>query len=86
MKSSSIKSWEKLLLLLAYASPFVFPLYLVRFSVYGIPFTVLESFCYLFFAVFMLAVMLKTRKIRRDRPARFYYLSAVVLILGATMG
>ncbi|MBU0706270.1 O-antigen ligase family protein [Patescibacteria group bacterium] len=86
MKSSSIKSWEKLLLLLAYASPFVFPLYLVRFSVYGIPFTVLESFCYLFFAVFLLAVLLKTRKIRWERPARWYYLSAFVLFLGATLG
>lgn len=86
MKSSSVKSWEKLLLFLAYVSPFVFPLYLLRFKVFGIPFTVLEGFCYLFFAVFMLAVILGRRKISWERPARWYYLVAFILFLGATLG
>lgn len=86
MKSSSEKSWDRLLFILAYLSPFVFPFYLVRFKIYSIPFTVLEAFCYLFFAIFLLAVLLKARKISWEKPARWYYLAAFVLFLGATLG
>ncbi|MBN2306890.1 O-antigen ligase family protein [Candidatus Peregrinibacteria bacterium] len=86
MKRSFQKSWEKLMVFLAYASPFLFPLYLLRFKVYGIPFTVLEAFCYLFFAVFLLAVLLNVQKINWAQPARWYYLGAFVLLLGATLG
>lgn len=86
MKSSIVKSWDKLLLFLAYISPFVFPLYLLRFKVFGIPFTVLEGFCYLFFAVFLLEVILKARKIKWEKPARWYYLVAFILFIGATLG
>ncbi len=86
MKISSIKSWDKLLLFFAYASPFVFPLYLVRFSVYSIPLTILEAFCYLFFAVFFLALVFRVRKINWNKPARWYYLFAFILLLGTTLG
>ena len=86
MTSFSAKSWEKLLLYFAYVSPFVFPLYLVRFKFAGIPLTVLEAFCYLFFAVFLLAVLFKKREIKWDKPARWYYLSAFILLIGTTLG
>ena len=71
---------------LVYASPFLFPLYLIRFKVYGIPFTVLEAFCYLFFGIFLLAVLFRVRRIRWEKPARWYYLAAFILLLGATLG
>jgi len=74
------------MLFLAYISPFVFPLYLLRFNVYGIPFTVLEAFCYFFFGVFLLSILFKIRKIKWEKPARWYYLTAFVLLLGATLG
>ena len=80
------KSWEEFMLFLAYVSPFFFPLYLLRYQVYGIPFTVLETFCYFFFAVFLLAVLLKIQKINWEKPARWYYLAAFVLLLGASLG
>lgn len=86
MKSSLKKSWEKSLFSLAYISPFLLPFYLLRFRVYGIPFTVLETFCYLFFGLFLLAVLLKIRKINWQKPARWYYLAAFVLLIGATLG
>ncbi len=86
MKSSSAKSWDRLLLFLVYVSPFLFPMYLFRFKVYGIPFTFLEVFCYLFFAVFLLALIVGVQKISWEKPARWYYLAAFVLLIGATLG
>ena len=74
------------MIFLAYVSPFSFPLYLLRFQVYGIPFTVLEIFCYLFFGLFFLSVLFGARKINWEKPARWYYLTAFVLLLGATLG
>ncbi len=74
------------MLFFAYASPFVFPLYLVRFSVYSIPLTILEAFCYMFFAVFCLALVFRVRKINWSKPARWYYLFAFILLLGTTLG
>lgn len=86
MRNLSPKSWEKVLLFLAYLSPFTFPLYLVRFKFAGIPFTVLEAFCYLFFGVLVLAVLCRKRKIYWGKPARAYYLLAFVLLAGASLG
>lgn len=71
---------------MAYLSPFVFPFYLVRFKLAGIPFTVLEFFCYLFFGLFLLAVAFGVMEVRWQKPARWYYLTAFVLLLGASLG
>jgi O-antigen ligase len=86
MISFSAKSWERTLLFFAYAAPFTFPLYLVRFKFGGIPVTVTEMFCYLFFALFILAVFLKKRQIAWNKPARWYYLLAFILLIGASLG
>jgi len=71
---------------LAYISPFFFPLYLIHFEVVGIPFTLLEFFCYIFFIVYLFAVLTKKVKLRWQKPARWYYLAAFVLLVGATLG
>lgn len=84
-KTASVKS-QLLLEWLAYLSPFVFPLYFFRFRLAGIPFTALEAFCYLFFAAFLFSVFKGYRKMRWEKPARWYYLAAFVLLLGATLG
>lgn len=86
MRLSRAKSWENAMLFLAYFSPFVFPLYFFRFQLAGIPFTGLEAFCYLFFAVFLLAAVKGYRKVSWEKPARWYYLAAFVLLLGGTLG
>ena len=74
------------LLHLAYLSPFFFPLYFFRFQLAGIPFTVLEIFSYAFFAAFLFSVVKGYNKVKWHKPARWYYLTAFVLLLGATLG
>ena len=86
MKNNSSHKYQQLLLGLAYFSPFVFPLYFFRFEAYGIPLTALELFSYFFFSVFLLSVILGVRKISWEKPARWYYLAAFVLLIGATLG
>lgn len=86
LKKANLPTFQNILLFLMYLSPFVFPLYLARFKVAGIPVTVAEVFCYLFFAVFLLAVILGKQSISWKRPARWYYLTAFILLIGATLG
>lgn len=71
---------------LVYASSFFFPLYLIHFRIYGIPFTVLEVFCYILFTLFLLSVFFRLRNICWGSPARWYYLAVFVLLIGATLG
>lgn len=86
MKITRAKSWDAKLLFLANLSPFVFPLYFFRFDLAGVPFTALELFVYLFFALFFLSVIKGYRRISWEKPARWYYLAAFILLLGATLG
>jgi O-antigen ligase len=71
---------------LVYISPFFFPLYLLRFDVYGIPFTALEGFAYLLFALWLLGLITRCVGFSWDKPLRYYWLAVFVLFLGATMG
>jgi len=71
---------------LVYISPFFFPLYLLRFQVYGIPFTVLEVFIYVLFALWLLGLMFRRIRFIWDKPLRYYWLTAFVLLLGVTIG
>ncbi len=73
---------HKLLLI----SPFIFPLYLLRFQVYGIPFTVLEVFCYILFAIWLIGVVLRRLPINFQRPLNYYWITVFVLFAGATIG
>ena len=42
---------------LVYFSPFFFPAYLLRFQVYGIPFTLLEVYTYILFVLWILSLL-----------------------------
>jgi len=81
------RSWLlKLVNLLIYLSPFVFPLYLIRFEILGIPFTVLEAFSYMLFGFYLLALFERKLKINWGKPARWYYYLVFIFFLGATLG
>ncbi len=71
---------------LVYLSPFFIPLYLLKFQVYGIPFTVLEVFTYVLFAVWFLAVIRRRMPFNWSKPLRYYWIAAFMLFLGATIG
>ncbi len=77
---------EQLVMNLINLSPFVFPLYLLRFNVAGIPFTFLEAYTYVLFAVFFFAVAGGKIRLSWAKPARWYYYFAFILFLGATLG
>ena len=73
---------EKLL----FFSPFVFPLYLLRFELLGVPFTLPEAYCYLLFALYLYAVWRGQMSAGWGRPARWYYKMAFVILVGASLG
>ncbi len=85
---------RRLLLNLLYLSPFAFPLYLIRFQVAGIPFSLLEVFAYLLFALWMTEILLG--KERFSAPPldfaqgrawlRDYWLAALLLLAGVSVG
>lgn len=71
---------------LIYVSPFIFPLYLLRFQVYGIPLTALELFAYALFILWFFAVISGQIRLSWNRPLRYYWLAGFMLFLGATIG
>ncbi len=71
---------------LVFVSPFVFPLYLVKFKMAGIPFTALEVFCYILFGFFLLSLVFGGAKLAWQKPLRYYWLAGFLLLLGATIG
>jgi len=86
MLKESNNSFQALINFLLYISPLFFPFYLLRFQVYGVPFTVLEIFTYLLFALWFLALIFRQVPFTWAKPLRYYWLTAFVLFLGATMG
>ncbi|MBN1258614.1 O-antigen ligase family protein [Candidatus Peregrinibacteria bacterium] len=66
---------------LVFLSPFVFPFFLLKFQVLGIPFTVLEVFCYTLFVLWVFSGPMAWK-----RPLSYFWLSAFLLFLGATLG
>jgi O-antigen ligase len=85
MKSSKKKT-AAILRLLIYGSPFVLPLYLLRFQVVGIPFTAMEVYTYALFAYFIARVGLRHHQISWKKPEHYYYLLAFGIFIGATLG
>lgn len=67
-------------------SPFVFPLYLLRINFIGIPFTILELFCYILFGIWILSVFLRQKRFRWNKLLSKYWFSVFLLIVGATIG
>jgi O-antigen ligase len=76
----------KLVNFLIYLSPFFFPLYLIRFKVLSVPFTVLELYCYVLFAVYLLGLLSRQFRVSWVRPARYYYYLVFILLIGVTLG
>ncbi|MBU0727532.1 O-antigen ligase family protein [Patescibacteria group bacterium] len=85
MKKKTI-SFEAVVKYLLYFSPFVFPLYLLKFEIYGIPFTVLEVFAYALFAIWFIGVIFKKMPFSWKNPLSYYWIAVFVLFLGATIG
>ncbi len=67
-------------------SPFMFPLYLVRFSVLGIPFTVMEIYTYIVVLVFLINLISKNTSLHFEKPLKSVYLWGILLFIGATIG
>jgi len=67
-------------------SPFIFPLYLIRFSVFGIPFTVMEVYTYIIGVVFVIKLALKHSKLHFEKPLKSAYFWGGLLLVGATLG
>ena len=84
--SKQSNSLQVLVRNLVYVSPFFFPLYLLRFQAYGIPFTVLEVFIYVLFALWLLGLIFHRVQFTWGKPLRSYWLMAFILFLGATIG
>lgn len=66
-------------------SPFFFPVYLLRFTVFQIPFTALELFIYLLFGLWVLSLF-RPKVFYFKRPLPWYFLAAGLLMVGATIG
>jgi len=77
--------WQRFTLGMLCVSPFFFPLYLLRFKVVGVPFTVLELFTYLLFAAFLLGCLRGQFKLEW-RGMKGYYVFALMLLLGSILG
>jgi O-antigen ligase len=71
---------------LIYLSPFFIPLYLLKFQVYGIPFTLLEAFIYILFTFWFIAVVLRRMPFSWAKPLQYYWIAAFILFLGVTIG
>lgn len=67
-------------------SPLVFPLYFFRFQLAGIPFTLLELFTYLLFAVFLFSVLSRKIKLKFNRLTLVFYLAVFALLIGSSLG
>ena len=67
-------------------SPFVYPAYLLRFKLAGIPFTGLEIFTYLLFGLWLFEIIRDRRNVVWDKGVRNYWLAAFLLVAGATVG
>ncbi len=83
MKKAHSTLLKRFLQWLLWMSPFFFPLYLLRFQVAGIPFTVLEVFTYLLFGAFVLALILKQIKWRESKILYAGYIFGGLLVVGA---
>lgn len=65
-------------------SPFFFPLYLIRFSVAGIPLTALEVYCYLLFLIW--GVLFLQKKVTFKKGWNWIYFFTLLILIGATIG
>lgn len=71
---------------LAFISPFLFPVYFLRFSILGIPFTALEVFAYVIFGLWFLSLFQSHRQVVWDVRIRRFWYTAFLILIGATIG
>jgi O-antigen ligase len=76
----------KLVHFLVCLSPFIFPFYLVRFELFGIPFTALEAYSYALALLFIFALFTGQFRFSRATPGRWYYYLIFILFVGTTLG
>lgn len=81
-----LNSLQGIVKTLLFVSPFIFPLYLLRFQVYEIPFTVIEVFCYVLFAIWLVGVVFRRLPINWKSPLNYYWITVFVLFAGSTIG
>ena len=77
---------NKIIRALIYISPFFYPAYFLQFSVAGIPFTVLEAFCYLLFGMWLISVITGKSELVWDKTTKKYWYGAFFIIIGVTLG
>ncbi len=66
---------------LLFISPFLFPFYLFRFKLIGIPFTVLELFSYVLFFLYLLS-----RRLKLNKTLNKYLFSIFLFLIAAIIG
>jgi len=79
-------SLNKVVRLLVIVSPLLYPAYLLRFRLAGIPFTALEVLIYLLFGLWLFEIIRDRKSVIWDSAMRRYWVAAFVLLVGATMG
>jgi len=79
-------SLHKLIRWLTILSPLVYPAYLFRFEVAGIPFTALEVFIYVLFGLWLIKLIRDRKNVLWDKRTKWYWYVAFLLIVGATIG
>lgn len=67
-------------------SPLFFPTYLLRFTLFGIPFNVLECFTYLLFALWYFERLRDRKSFVWNPLHRHWFYSALLLLMGASLG
>ena len=71
---------------LIFISPYFFPAYLIRFSVWGIPFTLLEAFTYVLFGTWAVSRFREREAWNWNPRTRHYGVAIFLLIIGASIG
>ena len=77
---------QRILIKLVYFSPILFPAYLIRFNILGVPVTALEIFTYVLFALWLLALITKNKRFTWNRHFCWYWLAVLLLFLGTSIG
>ncbi len=70
---------------LVFISPLLFPTYLIRFQIAGIPFTLLEVFIYILFGLWIVELIRDHKIIIWDKKTRHYSYAIFLLLIGATI-
>ncbi len=82
MNSPLLRIVQRLVLI----SPLLYPAYLLRFQVAGIPFSALELFTYLLFGLWILELIRDRKIVQWSRKIAWYWYAVFFVFAGATLG